>query len=604
MRNDSKGRLPRSLLAPAALVLCGLVASSGCSSGTLGGSAPAPKAPSANAGGPYMALPGASVTFSGAASSDPQNSALTYVWSFGDNTTGTGAAPSHSYAAVGSYPVSVTATDTLGLSATATTTATITAQAPAANAGGPYTTSVGSPVAFDGSKSSDPQGQTLTYAWDFGDGTTGSGAQQSHFYSTHGFYTATLTVTDSTYNLTGNTTASVTNAQAAVQPMTNVVQGAKGISSGYFSDPYPVQTVVPNGSPVPSFVGTTQGILTCPAALQAGCFTANPNTITLNSTLQDMLLPRTEATHSFENLNSYQDSQGNWQMAATVKITPTDTAKNPWTAIVHAYPVAPYTGIPTTWVADALLVGTFKAYAHDNYDGRYFEDSGVLYLLYNRKNPGLNLLTDEDYIVAQTMVSASVPTGDAPVPLLGPEDSDGGYESELSTIPGQTDPVKLIESGHVLKIQGKYVIAYSTGYFSQPSYKAGIAWSDTFLPTPGTYYKRAQKVDVAGVWGVPDHVEVAYLLQSEHAQWPNYVASQVLAPGVPSVVADTSGNFHLFFAGYSPADVATVPPETPYPGPLRRPWYVDLKVNIPSGTKVADASPFDLASWIQLATTP
>ena len=548
-----------------------------------------------------MALPGASVTFSGAASSDPQTSALTYAWNFGDNTTGTGVAPSHSYAAVGSYTVSVTATDTLGLSATANTTATIAAQAPAANAGGPYAISVGSPVSFDGSGSSDPQGQTLTYAWDFGDGTTGNGAQQTHFYPTHGTYTATLTVTDSTYNLTGKSIASVVNGQAAIQPMTNVVPGTTGITSGYFSDPYPVQTVVPNGSPVPSFVGTTQGVLTCPAALQAGCFTANPNTISLNSTLKS-LVP-SNAYHYFQNLNSYQDSQGNWQMAATVKIAPMD-GSTPWTVIVHASPASPYTGIPTTWVADARLVGDFKTFAHDNYDGRYFEDSGVLYLLYNRKNPAVNLPTDEDYIVAQTMVSASMPTGDAPVPLLGPEESNGGYKSELSTTPGQMNQVKLIESGHVVKIQGKYVIAYSTGYYSQPSYKAGLAWSDTFLPPTNTYYKRAQKIDTAGVWGVPNHAEVDYLLQAEQPEWSNYIAAQVLSPGVPSVVADTSGNYHLFFAGYNPADVPPPVPANGYSGTLRRPYYVELKVNIPSGITVNDASPLDLANWIQLPTTP
>ncbi len=547
-----------------------------------------------------MALPGASVRFSGAASSDPQTSALTYAWNFGDNTAGTGVAPSHSYAAVGSYTVSVTATDILGLSATAKTTATIAAQAPAANAGGPYATSVGSPVSFDGSGSSDPQGQTLTYAWDFGDGTTGNGALQSHFYSTHGAYTATLTVTDSTYNLTGKSTASVVNAQAAIQPMTNVVPGiTSGINSGYFSDPYPVQTVVPNGSPVPSFVGTTQGILTCPAALQAGCFTAGSNTITpgvgiVNETAQGTRLG------NFENLNSYQDSQGNWQMAATMFVVPDQGEK--WSVIVHASPQAPYTGIPTAWVADTVLVGSLSMYAHDNYDGRYFEDSGVLYLLYNKKN--LNAPTDEDFIVAQPMLSAAVLGGSPPVPLLGPEESSGGYNSEISANPGQPNQVKLVESGHVAKIQGKYVIAYSTGYFSQPNYKAGLAWSDTFLPAANTYYKRAQKIDVAGVWGVPNHAEVAYILQAEQPQWPNYVASQVLSPGVPSVVADTSGNYHLFFAGYNPTDVPSPIPADGYSGKLRRPYYVDLKINIPGGTTVMDASPLDLANWIQLVTTP
>ncbi len=101
-----------------------------------------------------------------------------------------------------------------------------------------------------------------------------------------------------------------------------------------------------------------------------------------------------------------------------------------------------------------------------------------------------------------------------------------------------------------------------------------------------TYYKRAQKIDVAGVWGAPNHAEVAYLLQAEQPQWPNYVASQVLSPGVPSVVADTSGNYHLFFAGYDPSDVLSPAPADGYSGKLRRPYYVDLKVNIPGGTTV------------------
>ncbi len=545
-----------------------------------------------------MALPGETVTFSGAASSDPQSSGLTYAWNFGDSTTGTGVAPSHVYAATGSYSVSLSATDALGLSATANTSAVIAAQAPSANAGGPYATSVGTPVSFDGSASSDPQGQMLAYAWDFGDGTTGTGAQQSHFYANHGAYTATLTVTDSTYNLTGKSTASVVNGQAAILPMTNVIPGTTGVGSGYFSDPYPVQTVVPNGSPVPSFVGTTPGILTCPAALQAGCFTSAPNTVSLNPTLQQSA---STDNVSYENLNSYQDSQGNWQMAATVRLSPKN-GDTPWTVIVHASPVAPYTGIPTTWIADARLVGSFSMYEHDNYDGRYFEDSGVLYLLYNMKNLSAQP-ADEDYIVAQPMQSATVPAG-SPIPLLGPEESNGGYSSEVSTPPGQTPEVKLIETGHIAKIQGKYVLAYSTGYFNQSNYKAGLAWSDSFLPTPGTYYKRAQKIDVEGVWGVPNHAEVNYLIQAEQPQWPNYVAAEVLSPGVPTVVADTSGNYHLFFAGYNPSDVPPPTPTAVYNGKLRRPYYVDLKVNIPSGTTVSNASPFDLATWVQLVTTP
>jgi PKD repeat protein len=54
----------------------------------------------------------------------------------------------------------------------------------------------GSPVSFDGSASSDPDGDALTYAWDFGDGSTGTGAKPTHTYADNGSYTATLTVKD------------------------------------------------------------------------------------------------------------------------------------------------------------------------------------------------------------------------------------------------------------------------------------------------------------------------------------------------------------------------------------------------------------------------
>lgn len=51
-------------------------------------------------------------------------------------------------------------------------------------------------VTFDASASYDPDGSIVSYAWNFGDGGTGSGRVTSHTYTTMGTFTITLTVTD------------------------------------------------------------------------------------------------------------------------------------------------------------------------------------------------------------------------------------------------------------------------------------------------------------------------------------------------------------------------------------------------------------------------
>jgi hypothetical protein len=51
-------------------------------------------------------------------------------------------------------------------------------------------------VAFNGSASKDPDGSIVSYAWNFGDGATGSGPTTSHSYANAGTYIAALTVTD------------------------------------------------------------------------------------------------------------------------------------------------------------------------------------------------------------------------------------------------------------------------------------------------------------------------------------------------------------------------------------------------------------------------
>ncbi len=76
-----------------------------------------------------------------------------------------------------------------------------------------FTASVsGSSTTVDGSGSSDPDGSIASYAWDFGDGSTATGAKPPpHAYAAPGTYTVRLTVTDDD-GASGSTTKSVTIA--------------------------------------------------------------------------------------------------------------------------------------------------------------------------------------------------------------------------------------------------------------------------------------------------------------------------------------------------------------------------------------------------------
>jgi hypothetical protein len=79
-------------------------------------------------------------------------------------------------------------------------------------AGVPYKGVIREEITFNGSWSSDADGRIIGYLWNFGDGTNGSGVIKTHTYSTPGYYTVTLTVTDNEFATgTNQTTANISS---------------------------------------------------------------------------------------------------------------------------------------------------------------------------------------------------------------------------------------------------------------------------------------------------------------------------------------------------------------------------------------------------------
>ncbi|HXI32565.1 MAG TPA: PKD domain-containing protein, partial [Gemmatimonadales bacterium] len=210
-------------------------------------------APSVNAGSALSALTGnplsLSVTFSDLGALD---GAWTYSINWGDGsapTTGSATAQSvpitasHTYAAAGSDTIQVTVTDKDGGTGAGGTIATVVAanRAPTAVAGGPISGVEGAALTFNGSGSSDPDGDALTYAWTFGDGGTATGATPTHTYADNAVFTVTLTVTDShgAASALASTTATIADvAPTVTAPAALAANVGAAVSLGAtFTDP-------------------------------------------------------------------------------------------------------------------------------------------------------------------------------------------------------------------------------------------------------------------------------------------------------------------------------------------------------------------------------
>jgi hypothetical protein len=387
--------------------------------------------------------------------------------------------------------------------------------------------------------------------------------------------------------------SSVANARSRGKTSPVIVQP---LYTGYFSDPYHVPYV---GNDPQTFFGTKPRYLYCPGAeISPGCAEDGGSVTVDTSALAAQAAAAGATIVDTAGLHPYlMNDNETWIMTFTLHVT--NSSGDTWSVIAHASPSTPVQGgpPPTAWTADTLLVGTFGNSNTDaNYDGKYFQSGTQLYLIYQKE---LTENPHRDGIVAQAMNDPETLASSDPVTLLAPDGDDGPLESEWYYPDGNTGTrdFKLVETGNIRKINGKYLLAYSVGAYNRTTYKLAIAWADDFL---GPYVKVTQQ-NPSSIWGTAGP-EVLYLLQSEQPDWPNYVANQVLSPGVPTVaqIGQGSGetNWVLVFAGY---DVTETESGSTYDAGHRRTRYVKLDFNVPdSSVTVAGSTNQQRKSWLTL----
>ena len=140
------------------------------------------------------------LSFDGSGSFDAETAIRQYEFDFGDGSEPVRGVSriEHSYAEAGSYIATLTVWDhDDGQASTSVQVLVIDNKAPVASLSGPVLATVGQRVSFDGSSSTDPDGEIVSWALDYGDGSTiGTNPVDSHIYEQPGVYTVSLTVTD------------------------------------------------------------------------------------------------------------------------------------------------------------------------------------------------------------------------------------------------------------------------------------------------------------------------------------------------------------------------------------------------------------------------
>ena len=148
---------------------------------------------------PSAVVPGETVRFNASASHDEDGWIESYQWDLGDGTTAQGEAIEHQYSVPGTCHVTLTVTDNAGATATVQSEMLVVSTNIAPQPQLEVSAAVlapGEPLICSADGSIDPDGEIVTYEWNFGDGSHANGTSATHVYAAEGTYRVTLTTTD------------------------------------------------------------------------------------------------------------------------------------------------------------------------------------------------------------------------------------------------------------------------------------------------------------------------------------------------------------------------------------------------------------------------
>jgi PKD repeat protein len=176
------------------------------------------------------------------ASTDSDGTIVSWLWNFGDGNTSTVQNPSQTYAAGGTYTVTLTVTDDDGATDSVSKPVTVT-EPPNIPPTASFTYTINGLTVNFTDTSTDPDGTIVSWLWNFGDGNTSTLQNPTHTYATGGTYTVTLTVTD---NDGATDTASALIALGVEMYVADITQSIRKTGVNYQSTA--VVTILDTGS--------------------------------------------------------------------------------------------------------------------------------------------------------------------------------------------------------------------------------------------------------------------------------------------------------------------------------------------------------------------